>query len=595
MTFNDLLCMIKCLFFLIIVDWRKAEWDLTGYEKKNIEFDELCSVRGPGLTLMNNPLNYGDASLTCRKFNSMMGLCSSTDAEVRMSQMILSSKNKSEDQCFSFNRHKYWCGFDDLEKENIWKDEFGFDMTYYRSDYPWGPKEPNGRTHENCVSNRITLEGEKIQNISDWNDANCDEHKRCFFCLLERRPVFILRGLTHCLSKHFDSTYKWTNFSNDGNYQLQGFYGSKIKWSRDTLEWIVTTKEISDMNATLRFRTKKGLYPAGLYYWNVKDTGGVCKMEAGEDISRARLHLSSCTNDQFGCGHGMCIDMDKRCDNTNDCLDSSDERNCSLLEKPAWYLQNVAPPFLNGEKKNKIWISVSILNILDINALKTNIYIQFRMTMAWYDLRLKFKNLKEENYKNPVANSENIWIPTLCFHNTETKATTLTDLKSKMSIDRNGSLSYSTPDVLENTHYYKGSENWLTQSRTYDVAFICKYKLLWYPFDTQICHINITMCQLEDESVMELIAPKKISYLADDFAEYTFLKTSVLNGTIYDRMKGVSITLIFQRKIFSMFITIFIPTILIVFVSYLTTFFNNKQWFGHIITINLTVVFVQSL
>ena len=94
---------------------------------------------------------------------------------------------------------------------------------------------------------------------------------------------------------------------------------------------------------------------------------------------------------------------------------------------------------------------------------------------------------------------------------------------------------------------------------------------------------------------MELIAPKKISYLADDFAEYTFLKTSVLNGTIYDRMKGVSITLIFQRKIFSMFITIFIPTILIVFVSYLTTFFNNKQWFGHIITINLTVVFVQSL
>ena len=473
----------------------------------------------------------------------------------------------------------------------ILEDEQDKDMTYYRSDNPWGPKEPNGRTHENCVENRVNLEeGDKIQRISNWNDGNCDEEQRCFFCLLERRPVFILRGLPRCLSKLFDSNYKWMNISSEGNYQLQGFYGSQIIWSGQTKEWIVTaTKEKSDVNATLRFRTKKGMYPAGLYEWSVRDTG-VC--EEGV-IKRATLHLSSCTKDQFGCGHGMCIDMDKRCDNTNDCLDSSDERNCSLLEKPAWYLPNVAPPFLNKERRNKIWIKVSLLNILDINALNTNIYIQFRMTMAWYDLRLKFKNLKKENYKNVVSNSENIWIPTLCFHNTETKATTLTDLKSKMFIDRNGSLSYSTPEVLENTHYYQGSENWLTQTRTYDVAFICKYKLLWYPFDTQICHINITMCQTEDESVMELIAPEFIDYVADDVAEYTFLGTSVTNDTISDTMTGVSITLVFQRKIFSMFITIFIPTILIVFVSYLTTFFNNKQWFGHIITINLTVVFVQ--
>ena len=37
--------------------------------------------------------------------------------------------------------------------------------------------------------------------------------------------------------------------------------------------------------------------------------------------------------------------------------------------------------------------------------------------------------------------------------------------------------------------------------------------------------------------------------------------------------------------------TIYIPTLLIIMVSYLTTFFNNSKWFGHIITINLTVRF----
>jgi len=38
--------------------------------------------------------------------------------------------------------------------------------------------------------------------------------------------------------------------------------------------------------------------------------------------------------------------------------------------------------------------------------------------------------------------------------------------------------------------------------------------------------------------------------------------------------------------------TIYVPTLLIMVVSYLTTFFNNSKWFGHIITINLTAMLV---
>jgi hypothetical protein len=45
------------------------------------------------------------------------------------------------------------------------------------------------------------------------------------------------------------------------------------------------------------------------------------------------------------------------------------------------------------------------------------------------------------------------------------------------------------------------------------------------------------------------------------------------------------------RMILSQMMTVYVPTLLIMTVSYLTTFFNNRQWFGHIITINLTVRF----
>ena len=54
-------------------------------------------------------------------------------------------------------------------------------------------------------------------------------------------------------------------------------------------------------------------------------------------------------------------------------------------------------------------------------------------------------------------------------------------------------------------------------------------------------------------------------------------------------MKGVSVKVVFKRNIFSHFMTVYVPTVLIILVSYLTTFFNNQKWFGHIITINLTV------
>ena len=191
---------------MILVDWSKDTWDSTGFTSIKVDFGDICSVSYPGLTLMSNSLNYGEASLTCKKFNSRMGLCRTKTAEMVMSQMILTSRNKSD--CFFDDRYKYWCGFDDIEQEDCWKDDLDNDLTYYRSDNPWGPKEPNGRTYENCVENRITIEDDTIQEITNWNDAVCDKHNRCFFCHLEERPIFVLRGLPRCMSKLFDSTYK---------------------------------------------------------------------------------------------------------------------------------------------------------------------------------------------------------------------------------------------------------------------------------------------------------------------------------------------------------------------------------------------------
>jgi hypothetical protein len=56
-----------------------------------------------------------------------------------------------------------------------------------------------------------------------------------------------------------------------------------------------------------------------------------------------------------------------------------------------------------------------------------------------------------------------------------------------------------------------------------------------------------------------------------------------------DVCRGVVVQFELGRMILSQMMTVYVPTLLIMTVSYLTTFFNNRQWFGHIITINLTV------
>ena len=108
-----------------------------------------------------------------------------------------------------------------------------------------------------------------------------------------------------------------------------------------------------------------------------------------------------------------------------------------------------------------------------------------------------------------------------------------------------------------------------------------------YPFDQQTCYINISIA---DHNFLQLVHRDPVTWLGERKAEeYMFSGTTVTNQTFYDGMVGICVMIKFKRKIIGAIMTIYIPSTLIVFVSYLTTIFNNKQWFGHIITINLTV------
>ena len=106
-------------------------------------------------------------------------------------------------------------------------------------------------------------------------------------------------------------------------------------------------------------------------------------------------------------------------------------------------------------------MALTILNILNIDIVRSKIKVQFKVLLSWYDSRLHFKNLKSSEYYNWInSEADTIWYPVLGFHNTESKQSTVVDEKSVISVSREvKNFSLSAMQSLENVHIYKGAEN----------------------------------------------------------------------------------------------------------------------------------------
>ena len=108
------------------------------------------------------------------------------------------------------------------------------------------------------------------------------------------------------------------------------------------------------------------------------------------------LKFTTCSNDQFTCDDGQCIDIEERCDQTVDCEDASDENDCKMLVIEKSYNKGT-PPFI-VEKKSKLMkpayvnISLSVTDIINIVEVNHEIELKFHILMEWFDQRLKFQN-----------------------------------------------------------------------------------------------------------------------------------------------------------------------------------------------------------
>ena len=181
------------------------------------------------------------------------------------------------------------------------------------------------------------------------------------------------------------------------------------------------------------------------------------------------------------------------------------------------YNRLIAPPPLNSTKAiikititihsilqvNQVKLSTinkchpSILLLLQIDEIGETFYVSFNQDAAWIDPRLVYKNLKRNTDLNVLSEDETdaIWTPQIVFYNTKGKEESVADERTILSVIPGEEFKFERTDqtTFENIYMFQGGENNLKLSKTHDTKFLCQYDMAWYPFDTQICTMDIVL------------------------------------------------------------------------------------------------------
>ena len=274
-----------------------------------------------------------------------------------------------------------------------------------------------------------------------------------------------------------------------------------------------------------------------------------------------------------------------------------DEEGCKLFYLAGGY-RKVVPPYTrvslfdNTIVPVAINVSITLLKMMGIDERQNSIDLQFEVNLEWRDHRITYNNLKKGLFLNALTegDKDRIWLPIVVYGNTDQKETTrqgwIEEWSTSVVVSRDGSftrqvlkqdnLTLSTRsevNEVDEREIFKGSENRLIMTQTYTHEFQCVYRLDNYPFDKQTCSIDMTTSEL-DRSILRLF-PKKL-WMEQD-VDMTLFHMDSWDLDFRSRSapeEGVSMTIVLRRKILSEMMGTFLPSVLLMMITFATTSFK---------------------
>ena len=392
---------------------------------------------------------------------------------------------------------------------------------------------------------------------------------------------------------------------------FQGFSHTQIRYNDSSKVWVMTHALKPGLRA--ESKASKVSYVLGKHEWTV--TGEVYECHGGQPYTTF-LKLSGCSMGDFTCDSGQCVRIEQRCDQLPNCRDESDERGCQLLLVKDGYNKNV-PPITSVSDTNMtlvaapVHISISLLKIVSMEEVQHKIDFQFGIILKWKENRVNYNNLKTETSLNALTedNIRKLWLPYVVYANTDMKeAVQLQDgvVDTTVVVSKEGNFIYSGGSVIDEMQSFEGKDNTLAMYQTYTKSFQCLYKLQKYPFDTQVrnqsgvemlinsfyilqvCSIEMTTRMLDLQTV-ELLAGQMWMNETKDLTLFVIKNWTL--STIEN--EGVKMTIVLKRKIMNEMMTTYLPSVLLMLITYATTFFK-PYFFEAALSVNLTTMLVMT-
>ena len=218
---------------------------------------------------------------------------------------------------------------------------------------------------------------------------------------------------------------------------------------------------------------------------------------------------------------------------------------------------------------------------------------QFTLVMSWYDKRLIFNNLSNITAKNSLSKKEReeLWVPKVVFENTKEKIQTVMDDITTTNVKSFNITSFLIADktVYEAVKQYSGQENLVIMSKFYNIRFHCEFQMQWYPFDLQVC--QAIFGSQKDQLKFIHLESENIEYIGStDLTQYYLRGKNQKTETVRGH-QTVVVELMFGRRLLSLILTVFTPTVLLNLIGHSANFFK-PFFFEAVISLNVTVMLV---
>ena len=132
-------------------------------------------------------------------------------------------------------------------------------------------------------------------------------------------------------------------------------------------------------------------------------------------------------------------------------------------------------------------------------------------------------------------------------------------------------------EVVDEVEVFRGDQNPLVMTQVYTKKFHCQYEFHLYPFDTQTCTIRMD-ASADDLNIVKLV-PYKLTMKENlDLTLFEIKSWSLDYTEAIHEERGVSMNMDLKRKVMNELLTTFLPSILLMIITFATTFFK-PFWF----------------